>query len=190
MSKIMHALFIASLVVSATACAMDGQDEQGSLSETSESAALPAPSIDAAQQAGWELLDATELPVDLPDVDSPDGDSSRACTVITSGVGGACPRGFACLYQNSNRKGLGVGISAGCGSSDLRAVRCPSCTNGIHGNNGTFNDQMSSWHNASGRRYCWYFDINFRGERHTMGNGVIQNVLPRENDRASSFKPC
>jgi hypothetical protein len=72
----------------------------------------------------------------------------------------------------------------------LNGIPCSACTNGIHGNNGTFNDQMSSWQNASGRRYCWWFDDGPSGEVHTMPTGQIINVLARENDRASAFGPC
>jgi Peptidase inhibitor family I36 len=101
-----------------------------------------------------------------------------------------CPTGFACLFQNSNRGGFGYGLRSGVGNRNLLSVSCSSCTNGIHGNNGTFNDQMSSWENRSGRRYCWYFDVGPSGETHPMANGQLINVLARENDRASAFGPC
>jgi len=87
-------------------------------------------------------------------------------------------------------RGLRVRPPSGFGNRNLLSIRCVSCRNGIHGNNGTFNDQMSSWENRSGRRYCWYFNVGPAGERHTMPNGQVINVLPRENDRASAFGPC
>ena len=150
------------------------------LSETADDAAGSV-SAHAATLAEWELL----TPADLSTVDRSEARlSPAACVVATNPNGGQCPSGFACLYQNSNRGGFGVGISAGCGISNLSSVGCPSCTRG------NFNDQMSSWQNVSGQRYCWWFDAGPSGEVHTMGNGVTQNVLARENDQASAFGPC
>jgi hypothetical protein len=102
----------------------------------------------------------------------------------------ACPGGFSCLYQNSGRTGFVVAVQSGIGIGNLTGVPCAACTNGIHGNNGTFNDQMTSWENETGRQYCWWFNAGPAGEVHTMPSGVIVNVLARENDQASAFGPC
>jgi hypothetical protein len=53
----------------------------------------------------------------------------------------------------------------------------------------SWNDQMSSWENAAGVNYCWAVNINGGGTRHLMRAGVsLQNVLPSENDTASSIE--
>lgn len=128
-----------------------------------------------------------------------DGQSHRVfVAAIQANAGTACPGGFVCLYQNSDRGGAFIAVPAGGFVNNFRTdTACPGCTNGIHGNDGTFNDQMSSWENRTGRRYCWYFNAGPEGvlpagtgEVHTMGTGVIQNVLARENDQASALGPC
>jgi hypothetical protein len=110
--------------------------------------------------------------------------------VITNPNGGPCPAGFACLYQNANRGGFGVGTSSGTTISNLQSIRCPQCTNGIHGVDGTFNDDMTSWHNSTARRYCWGVNATRTPTSHTMCPGCVVNVLPNENDTASSLGPC
>lgn len=102
----------------------------------------------------------------------------------------ACPAGNVCIYQNSGRSGIGFPIPKGYQALNLKLSKCSSCTNGTHGNDGTFNDQMSSWQNNSGIRYCWSFDSNRGGEHHVMDNGYIVDVPARENDRASAVYPC
>ncbi|HEY4244205.1 MAG TPA: peptidase inhibitor family I36 protein [Kofleriaceae bacterium] len=102
----------------------------------------------------------------------------------------ACPAGFLCVYQNGGRNGAAFGIYAGDTFSNLKGMSCPQCTNGEYGNDGTFNDQMSSWQNNSGERYCWYWDKSYGGEKHVMNDGYIVTLLARENDRPSSLKPC
>jgi len=105
-------------------------------------------------------------------------------------TGGACPLNYACLYQNANRRGVGIGALIGFGFSNLHSVSCPTCTNGVHGNDGTFNDQMTSWENQSGTRYCWGVNASTHPTDHIMGDGDVTNVPANENDTASSFFPC
>jgi hypothetical protein len=101
----------------------------------------------------------------------------------------SCPNGTLCIFQNIDGRGarLVISLQAG-GAINLTDWSCESCTNGIHGNDGTWNDQMSSWENASGVRYCWAVDIKGGGARHPMPpGGGLQNVLPSRNDEASSI---
>jgi len=178
-----------ALAASLSACAVEP--------EVAEPPAIVPPGPGAAtDQPIWAVPEAESATL----VSIPEGWTSAHVTgaadnavILTSAAvprAPACPTGFACLFQNSNRGGFGYGLRSGFGNRNLLSVRCGSCTNGIHGNNGTFNDQMSSWENRSGRRYCWYFDVGPSGETHPMANGQLINVLPRENDRASAFGPC
>lgn len=100
----------------------------------------------------------------------------RGAVIVPAVGGAACPSGFACVYQNANRTGASFGVPNGFGAN-LTGVSCSSCTNGTHGNDGTFNDQMTSWENESGREYCWWFNVNESGSVRTMSNGFIVNVL-------------
>jgi hypothetical protein len=128
--------------------------------------------------AGWAALDIAGLP--------------RGAIAVSSGIvpAVACPSGFACLYQNGSEGGSAVRVQNGIGIGNLKGIACGSCTNGTHGNDGTFNDQMTSWVNVSGRQYCWWFNAGNSGEVHVMLNGIKVNVATRENDQASSFGPC
>jgi hypothetical protein len=132
---------------------------------------------------GWETIDIAGAPAGAVIV-------ARSVEANATLAPLACPAGFACLYQNTNRGPFRVAVQSGIGIGNLKGVRCSTCTNGTHGNDGTFNDQMSSWENRSGRRYCWWFHAGPSGEVHTMSNGLIVNVLSRENDQASAFGPC
>lgn len=121
-----------------------------------------------------------------------DAPSGTVFVAVTSdAVAFACPLGFACLYQNANLGGFSVAVRGGIAIRNLRAIRYPTCFNGTHGNDGTFNNQMTSWENSTRRQYCWWFDTVPGGERHVMRPGFVnRQVLPRENDRASAFGPC
>jgi hypothetical protein len=87
-----------------------------------------------------------------------------------------CPSGYACLFRDYEFQGGGYGIHHSTSVDWL--------------GNLNFNDQMSSWANDSGRTFCWYTDAYFQGESHIMRNGYRVNVTPRENDTASSIRPC
>jgi hypothetical protein len=107
------------------------------------------------------------------------------CVAFAVPAGGGCPSGFTCLWQNNGFRGEIVGVSRGCVINNLPAVPCPSCKNG------NFNDQMSSWANFSGGQSCWWFDINRKGARTVMGNGVSHSsTAAGNNDKASSFGSC
>jgi hypothetical protein len=87
-----------------------------------------------------------------------------------------CPDGYVCLFRDYEFQGGGYAVAA---PGELPWF----------GDIG-FNDRMSSWANDSGITYCWYFDAYYSGEEHVMYDGYRVNVLPRENDHASSLRPC
>jgi hypothetical protein len=96
--------------------------------------------------------------------------------------------GVLCLFQNIN----GGGSIDAFTKAFLFQPGPWNLTNDPLGG-GTWNDQMSSWGNdiggdAGAATMCWWVDINRTGAGHLMrplGAG-IQNVLPSENDKASS----
>src|SRR3982750_4055947 len=67
---------------------------------------------------------------------------------------GPCPSDMVCLYQNANGGGMMVVVTPGAEIPDFKAIPCPGCLNGVHGNDGTFTKQMSSWDNQSVVPYC------------------------------------
>ena len=176
MKSTVSVFIVAILATSMAACALDPDT-----AETTETLAWAEPGAESAVQnslpEGWAPIDVAGSPKGTV-LFAPDAEPNAAC-----------PSGFACLYQNINRGGFRVAVQSGIGLTNLN-IRCSTCTNGIHGNNGTFNDQMSSWENKSGRRYCWWFNAGPSGEVHTMSSGSTVNVLARENDQASAFGPC
>ncbi|GII63472.1 hypothetical protein Skr01_35570 [Sphaerisporangium krabiense] len=87
-----------------------------------------------------------------------------------------CPSGYVCLFRDYDYQGGGYGFASGSSIGFLGDIG--------------FNDVMSSWANDSGIRYCWYVDANFEGDGHEMKPGYRVNVLPQENDQASSLRPC
>lgn len=161
-------------------------------------AAVTACTVDSPEGQGLHRADVIERAWVSSDAASRSTSAPAVCqTLLTSGSGPCtgsppcCPDGFACLFQDSDRGGFRVAISAGCGIADLRTIACPECTNGVNGNDGTFNDQMSSWANRSGEQYCWYADVEFQSVRAMMPDNTFRaSVLPANNDQASSFGPC
>ena len=102
-----------------------------------------------------------------------------------------CPRGYVCLFRDRDTQGWEhFQLSARSSYGDLRMAPCYICKNG------DWNDDMSSWVNNSGIRYCWYFDSYFRGSGSRGPRpmpyqfGRIVNVTSFENDQASSIGPC
>ncbi|WP_078628721.1 peptidase inhibitor family I36 protein [Streptomyces sp. NRRL F-2664] len=90
---------------------------------------------------------------------------------------GPCPNGYLCLYQDEGLRGGGYGVREGRDLNDFRGIN--------------FNDEMSSWANATSSRYCWYPDINFSGPGRGLQQGAANNVNFREdNDIASSIEDC
>ena len=99
--------------------------------------------------------------------------------------------GFTCLWRDSERSGAIVVVSSGCFVPDLTLAPCRTCTDGLHGNDGAFNDQMSSWRNRSGGQLCWWVDTGRSGTRIVMPDGAIhETTTPANNDQASSFGSC
>lgn len=96
--------------------------------------------------------------------------------------------GLLCLFQDSN----GGGAIDAFTEAFLSLPGFWNLTNNSLGS-GTWNDQMSSWGNDIGgdpgaATMCWWVDINGKGAGHLMRplGATIQNVLPSENDQASS----
>jgi serine/threonine protein kinase len=107
---------------------------------------------------------------------------------------GPCLKRAVCLYQDTNAGGTVFVIVVN--TPDFTKLACPNCKNGLHGNNGTFNDQMSSWVNNTSIPFCWHSDINYGGNHYLMppgnGAGKVVNLPPDVNDMASSISigPC
>ncbi|QWF77877.1 peptidase inhibitor family I36 protein [Amycolatopsis sp. CA-230715] len=107
-----------------------------------------------------------------------------------------CDPGFVCLHQDRDSDGNAYNFREPYTSqSNFATLPCDTCQNSSKHpeSNGTFNDQMSSWRNNSGRRYCWYFDAGHRGENHPMdhfGPTAAVNLTDHESDEASSLQPC
>ncbi|WP_435260560.1 peptidase inhibitor family I36 protein [Streptomyces sp. 1222.5] len=88
-----------------------------------------------------------------------------------------CPSGYICMYRDINFGGGGYGVREGRDLNDFRGI--------------DFNDQMTSWVNATNSNYCWYPDINWSGPVRFMLRGTSANVdLNRDNDIASSLENC
>jgi hypothetical protein len=123
--------------------------------------------------------------------DPASGDSNDVASeeaVAVPDAVGPCTPGDVCLYQNGQQTGALVEVSAGISIPDLADIKCPGCKNGVNGNNGTFDNQMSSWQNASNIDYCWFPNPKFGGAPHLM-KAHTQNTVPAEyNDHASSLK--
>ncbi|HEX3765548.1 MAG TPA: serine/threonine-protein kinase [Kofleriaceae bacterium] len=140
------------------------------------------PDVDLPDSTGWVAVD--------PKLAAPAG-VARGHRLITSPTGGRCPEGFVCLYQNEKYRGVAYGVSEGGAIYDLDKVNCPTCKNGTRGNDGTFHRQMSSWHNASGRPYCWYDEAGLGGKSVGMPPHTRHGqVLPSNDDQALSLGPC
>lgn len=94
-----------------------------------------------------------------------------------------CTVGYVCIYPDANAGGIFVHLPSGQSFSYLGEA----CFQGICYN---LNDRMSSWENASGWTYCWWFDADYKGERRFMQyHGLLViNVDSYENDKASSVQ--
>lgn len=115
------------------------------------------------------------------------GAPSRAATASV------CPAQKVCMFSDAGGGGQQIEFTFTPGNSgevDLTTQPCSGCTNGIHGNDGTWNDQMSSWSNNSGVTVAWYVNTGAKGTCHLMtsrGPAFVQNVTASENDTASSI---
>ena len=137
-----------------------------------------------AQLPGWTRV---EVPAGAAQV----GAIFARPEIATYWAGDDCVAGYACVYQNGSGGGAVLEIQAGTRVSNLQNIACPPCTNSEHpAQDGTFNDQMTSWHNRSGQEYCWFVNKDYGGTKHTMPAGQQINVYPNENDEASSLRPC
>ena len=111
------------------------------------------------------------------------GEATATATATAPQLLAGCPTGYLCWYRDSNATGEMAWILAPYRFDDLRQWPCGTCSLG------NWNDEMTSWVNASTYRgYRWYFDIDEGGESHDMAAlNHVQNVYPRENDQMSSF---
>lgn len=96
--------------------------------------------------------------------------------------------GLLCLFQNTN----GGGAIDAFTEAFLFEPGAWNLSNDPLGS-GTWNDKMSSWGNdiggnASQATMCWWVNSNRGGAGHLMRplGATIQNLLPSENDTASS----
>jgi Peptidase inhibitor family I36 len=103
-----------------------------------------------------------------------------------------CPMGYVCLFEHSDARGTMVKFTANQNASDLSRYLCP-VSHCWHGG-ANFNDDMSSWVNNSGVKFCWYFDKNYqpyygsRGPRPMPPEAYrVVNLTSFENDQASSL---
>jgi hypothetical protein len=95
-----------------------------------------------------------------------------------------CPMGYVCLYKDSDAR-------------PRPFMKLPASSAGAaHFGKGSIsnNDEMSSWVNNSGVKFCWYFDTNFlpyygtRGPRPMPPEPYrVVNLTRFENDEASSI---
>jgi hypothetical protein len=110
----------------------------------------------------------------------PPGPSPILPAALPPGVsphsGSTCPKGYICLFTDSNFSGTAYKVQAG--------------TSVPWFGDFNFNDAMSSWANDSGRTFCWYTDANYVGLRRDMKPGYRVNLPANENDTASSLRPC
>jgi hypothetical protein len=117
-----------------------------------------------------------------------EGESRSPRWMMTSA--GPCPSEMVCLYQNANGGGMMVVVTPGAEIPDFKAIPCPGCLNGVHGNDGTFNKQMSSWDNQSIVPYCYYEKPKYDGAKRAMVKDRLTNAMGDEDDAASSAEPC
>ncbi|MFD9457991.1 peptidase inhibitor family I36 protein [Streptomyces sp. NPDC059985] len=88
-----------------------------------------------------------------------------------------CPSNYVCLYRDSGLRGGGYGVMDGHDLNDLSAL--------------DFDNQLSSWANATTDRYCWYSDVNFAGFLQEMPPGTAADLQGAQlNDVASSVVRC
>jgi hypothetical protein len=169
------------------ACATDAADDPSGDEVLDEAPSVPqdATPVDVPDAPAGSILTAKDV------ASASDGSASDgSATGDAASTGRACPTGKVCMYQKSGRRGEQVIFVPPVQVRNLHNVPCQSCTDGTNGNDGTFNDQMSSWQNASSIRYCWYTNAPFHGE-HVMNPHTTRLVLPRDlNDTASSIRPC
>ncbi|MFF8955993.1 peptidase inhibitor family I36 protein [Streptomyces sp. NPDC014894] len=89
-------------------------------------------------------------------------------------AGSDCPAGALCLYRDRDFTGGGIALGP-----DTYVERL-----GDHG----FDDRMSSWSNDTGQVCDWWTDEGRGGVIHDIRDGYRVNVLPGENDTASSVE--
>ncbi|HEY9824298.1 MAG TPA: peptidase inhibitor family I36 protein [Stenomitos sp.] len=116
-------------------------------------------------------------------------DDGPILAIPTSKSASDCPSGKVCLFRDANYTGPFYYFSVG--SANFTQLPCAACTNGVHGNDGTFNNQMTSWINRSSSRFCWYVRTQYGGTPRVMNTGTSNpNVGAANNDLASSLRKC
>ncbi|MEV7289898.1 peptidase inhibitor family I36 protein [Streptomyces sp. NPDC093252] len=93
---------------------------------------------------------------------------------VTTFSGSDCPAGRLCLFRDYDFSGGGIALSS---RTELYSLA-----------NYGFNDQLSSWSNNSGVTCMWWNNGLDSGGGHEMRNGYRVNLLPSENDTASSVR--
>ena len=173
-----RATWTLGIALLATSCAEEVLDPEDTvtvsgeaLTQSTDANAFQGQSTSAMASLGWRAVEVPGMP-------------ERSVWMASSSGAVACADGYVCFYQHGNLGGEAMSLQGSLAIGNLALVECRNCANGV------WNDQMSSWVNFSGQRYCWWSDAYEGGEVFPMGDGAIQNALPRENDRASSLGPC
>ena len=153
-----------SLLLFAIGCAVTPADAQESTSETARLSSPDDPATDPTIPPRQPAIPPQWICLDTN------------CFYLTNLVAVSdCPQNYVCLYQDINRGGAALAVLAG-HTANLDDFG--------------FDNEASSWLNHSGRQYCWYYGLDFKGVFHHMGNGDGSNMSPADNDQASSLRPC
>jgi hypothetical protein len=184
MHKLTRVIAIAVPFLVMAACMADEDattdDQDGQSAEIASAATQP---ID------WTADDLSDTAQDV---------NPATCRRLVSFNETSCPSGFVCLWQNTEHKGFGVAESSGCNIANMQNIACQITKNGVthvfpcNNGNGTFNDEMSSWNNATSQDFCYFTNAQFKptpGVR--MKAGANRNQLESgNNDKASSLRPA
>ena len=144
-----------------------------------------------AEEAGLPMRVGTLTDADgtVTTVESPDyGLASNA--LLRAKARDACKDGWLCVFEHPGTTGNWFAWRGDrTWHDDFSRIECVTCGPNKYGKRGTFNDQMSSFVNNTGRTWWWYFDANGRGERHNMNPTPKSGFdLPlNEADEASSI---
>ncbi|MFD4416051.1 peptidase inhibitor family I36 protein [Streptomyces sp. NPDC058251] len=88
-----------------------------------------------------------------------------------------CPRNYVCMFEEPYFAGGGFGVLDGLSLNDF---------GGIY-----FDDQMSSWINATRSPYCWFSQDNFAGIAYVMrGRSAVSLMRPGRDNTSSSLALC
>ncbi|MGX1776737.1 hypothetical protein ACWIGW_31810 [Nocardia brasiliensis] len=111
--------------------------------------------------------------------------------VVRAKAEAALRPGWIHVFEDENGGGEWVGWQPPAGHSNFTQIRCILCGPNKNGqSSSTWNDQVTSIRNMTGRTYWWYFDINRGGGAgHPINDtgGGYHNLPWHENDEMSSI---